>query len=388
MSALAPIPLVEASDLDLVASTNFGFGASFVLGVLLLVCGVGASLGALFAHARTLVARGKREADAIARPGPLFAGPSKVVRGRVSLAQGTRPAVRVVIKQTVKNHTSKNSKWHTWEETERAIEAHSFYLTPLDEAPGDDRGEAILVEPSDNVFVVDEIETRDVPGAIGQRVRVCEVSEGEVFSAYGTLVRGAHPRGRATYRDSEQGWILKPPRTGKMVLASETIDARYSKRASFVRTWTAVLTVAWALFNGIFAVPFLAAAAFGEHEIAEVTSFRTWVTRSKNSTTTHYAVNVLTESGHRFEREVSGRTYYGLERLHVATGVRVPVVQAFEWESASYLGDHPTMNGIVLFIGLTAAGLSAGFFYSGYRGAYAWYDKRRLSEQGGKGHIP
>jgi hypothetical protein len=389
--ALAPVPLIDGQSTDLEAAGHFPAGPSFLLGVLLLLCGVGAVLAALFAHARALAARGRREADAISRPGPLFAGPSKVVRGRVSLAEGATSAVRVVVQQRVKNHTSKNSKWHTWEETERAVEAQPFYLTREADAttgPGGDGGDVVLVEPSHDVFVVDALETRAVPGTVTRRERVCEVSEGEVFSAYGTLVRGAHPRARSAYRDGAQGWILKPPRTGKMVLASGTIDARYDGRVSFVRGWTTVLTVAWAVFNLFVTVPFLAATAFGEHEIAEVTGERTWVTRNKNTSTNHYAVRVLTESGYRFEREVSSRGYYTLQRQRLTTGVRVPVVHALGWERASYLGDGPTMSGLALILGLIASGVSAGLFYSGYRGAYAWYDKDRLSEQGGKGHLP
>ncbi|HRG94649.1 MAG TPA: hypothetical protein PLR99_00280 [Polyangiaceae bacterium] len=395
-AATTPGPvLIDGTSTDLEAAGHFSGGPSFLLGVLLLLCGGGAVLAALFAHARALAARGRREADAITRPGALFAGPSKVVRGRVSLAEGATAAVRVLVKQRVKNHTSKNSKWHTWEETERVVEAQPFYLTRLDDPEGGatadggaDSGETILVEPSHDVFVVDTLETRAVPSTVTRRERVCEVSEGEVFSAYGTLVRGAHPRARSAYRDGAQGWILKPPRAGKMVLASGTIDARYSGRVSFVRGWGTVLTLAWAVFNLFVTVPFLAATAFGEHEIAEVTSQRTWTTRNKNSTTHHYAVRVLTESGYRFEREISSRAYYHLEKQRLATGVRVPVVHALGWERASYLGDAPTMSGLALVLGLVAAGISALLFYSGYRGAYAWYDKDRLSEQGGKGHLP
>ncbi len=383
-----PIPLVDATSTDLEAAGHFSAGPSFLLGVLVLLCGIGAGLVALFAHARALAARGRREADAITHPGPLFAGPSKVVRGKVSLAEGATAAVRVLVKQRVKNHTSKHSKWHTWEETERAVEAQPFYLTRLDDSGANaEGGETVLVEPSHDVFVVDALETRAVPGTATRRERVCEVSEGEIFSAYGTLVRGAHPRARSAYRDGAQGWILKPPRAGKMVLASGTIDARYSGRVAFVRGWGTVLTLVWAVFNLFVTVPFLAATAFGEHEIAEVTGERTWTTRNKNTTTHHYAVQVLTESGYRFEREISSRGYYHLQRQRLATGVRVPVVHALGWERASYLGDAPTMSGLAVVLGLVAAGISALLFYSGYRGAYAWYDKDRLSEHGGKGHV-
>ncbi|HQY60991.1 MAG: hypothetical protein IPF92_18645 [Myxococcales bacterium] len=389
MSALALAPvLVDPSIVDLEAAGHMSAGPSFLLGVLLLLFAVGAALAALFAHARALVIRGRREADAITRPGPLFAGPSKVVRGRVAFAEGSTEAVRVLVKQRVKNHTSKNSKWHTWEETERVVHAQPFYLTrQADTEPGAD-GEAVLVEPSHDVFVVDALETRAARESVTRRERVCEVSEGEVFSAYGTLVRGPHPRARTAYRDGAQGWILKPPRTGKMVLASGTIDERYTGRVSFVRGWTAVLTVVWAVFNVFVTVPFLAASTFGEHEIAEVTGDRTWTTRNKSSTTHHYAVQVLTESGYRFEREIASRGYYAIQQQRVTSGVRVPVVHALGWERAAYLGDRPTMNAAAIIFGLIAAGVSAGLFRAGYRKAYAWYDKDHLSEEGGKGHLP
>ncbi len=173
-----------------------------------------------------------------------------------------------------------------------------------------------------------------------------------------------------------------------MVLASGTIDERYTGRVSFVRGWTAVLTVVWAVFNVFVTVPFLAASTFGEHEIAEVTGDRTWTTRNKSSTTHHYAVQVLTESGYRFEREIASRGYYAIQQQRVTSGVRVPVVHALGWERAAYLGDRPTMNAAAIIFGLIAAGVSAGLFRAGYRKAYAWYDKDHLSEEGGKGHLP
>ncbi len=380
----ALVPILEASDVDLEAAGHLSSLSSFFFGVVVLLFGGAGALFAMFVLARRLAQQGARETEAIANPPPLAQGPARVVRGRVELGDGARSAVRVVVQQRVKNHTSKNSKWHTWEESGRIVDARPFYLTRA-AAEG---GETILVEPSDAVFVVDTIETVGVAGTVTRRDRVCEVSEGEEFSAFGTLVQGPHPRARSAYRDGGHGWILKPPRMGRMVLASGTIEARYAGRVRFLRTWGSVLALAWAVLNFFVTAPFVAATVAGEREVAQVVADREWITRGKNSTTHHYAVTVAADSGYRFEREVTSRTYYTLKARRQTTGVRVPVLHAGDWGSAAYLGSTPTMSGVGVVLGLIGSLIAAAICASAYRDAFAWYDKGKLSEHGGTGHLP
>lgn len=370
---------ISLADVDFVASNHFSPQASLFWGVLVLLFGGVTAVVMLVIHGRDLVQRGADEARAAATPSDLAAGPNKIVRGKVEPIDVEPVAVRVEVKQTVKNHTSKNSRWHTWEESGRRTLARPFYLTR-------EGAETVLVEPGDDVFVIDDMQTTYRNCGSEGRLRYCDVEAGEEFSAYGTLVRGPHPRAVGAYRDGAAGYILKPPANGRMYLASGTIKDRYKERISYVRKWAIALGLVLAAFHGFFTTPFLAATFFGVSDPAQVVSHRTWVTHNKNSTTNHYAVSVVTEGGTAFEREVTYSTYATLSRIE-HTNARVPTVHFRDWEAASYLGDRASMSGVALLIALGAGIIALVVYMTSYASKCAWYDRKKLSEEGGTGHY-
>ncbi len=367
------------ADIDFVASSHFAPQASLFWGVLVLLFGGGTVVALFFQRAYELARRGEIEARTAETPSDLVPGPNKIVRGKVE-PEGPEPvAVRVEVRQTVKNHTSKNNQWHTWEEASRRTDARPFYLTR-------DTGEVVLVEPGDDVFVIDDMQTTYANCGNMGRVRYCDVEAGEVFSAYGTLVRGAHPRATGAYRDGAAGFILKPPTSGRMYLASGSIKDRFSERIKYLRRWGIGTALVFSGYHAIFTMPFMAAAFLGDLEPARVTAHRSWVTHNKNSTTTHYAIGVVTDSGDSFEREVTSSTYGALVRLE-RTEARIPTLHFGSWESASYLGDRATLNGLATVFAIGGWLVAALVFGTSYKSKFAWYDRKTLSEHGGSGHY-
>lgn len=370
-------PLPFAIDLTAPGSASPFVGVSVGLGVLFL--GVGAALVATLRRASELEKRGEQEAKAASSPTALIPGPNRIVRGKVELLDDAAAAVRVEIDQDVKNHTSKNSRWHTWEEAGRKVDARPFYLLRED-------GESVLVEPGEDVFVIDAIETKQTVGWPVRRLRVCEVSPGEEFSAFGNLTQGAHPRARSAYRDGGGGFILKPPRSGRMMLASGDITSRYTERVKYLRLWGGLSLLAWAIFHVALTGPVVRAWLFGEHVQARIVDERTWVTHGKNSTTHHYALTVEGDSGQRWESEVGSRTFAWIHDMRArGMELRVPAISSGD---GGYLGTEPRFGMGALFGGFlffTAAGAA---FYAGYGAKLAWYDRKKLSEPGGPGHLP
>ncbi len=367
------------ADIDFVATNHASPQASLFWGVLVLLFGGGTTVFSLFYFAHMLVKRGEAEARSAGSASDLTLGPNKIVRGKVAPEGSEAVAVRVEVKQTAKNHTSKNSRWHTWEETGRRTQSRPFYLVQ-------EGAETVMVEPGQDVFVIDEMQITHANCERMDRLRYCDVEAGETFAAYGTLARGPHPRATGAYRDGGAGLILKPPTSGRMYLASGSIKDRYVERVKYMRVWGTIATAVYLAFHLTFTVPFLATSLFGVSEPARVVAHRTWVTHNKNSSTTHYAVTVVTTGGLSFEREVAYSTYDTLIRYE-NTEARVPTVHFQEMPYASFLGYRPTMNGVAIGVAIGGCLIAVIIFLASYKGKYAWYDREKLSEHGGTGHY-
>jgi len=369
---------MDPTEIDFVAANHASPAASFFLGVLVSLCGGGALVALLFARARALGQQTLAEVRAAESPSDLEPGPRKMVRGVVEPTDNQEIAVRVEIDQVAKNHTSKNNHWHTWEETGRRTMARPFYLLT-------ERGETVLVEPGEDAFVIDDMQTTHAGCPKMGRRRYCDVERGETFSAYGTLERGPNPRGGGGYRDGT-GLVLRAPPRERMYLASASLKDRYTARIRFMRLWGLVAAPIFLLFHTFLTAPYLAASFFGERAPGEVVHHRTWVTHGKNSTTTHYAVTVVTDTGARFEREVSRDTYGDLVRYE-GSREKIPTVVYDGLPGGAFLGDRPTLNGAALAFGLAGGGVAIVVFLVKYRSKKAWYDRPKLSEHGGAGHY-
>ncbi len=359
---------------------TFGPVASWICAVGLLGLGFGSFIAFLVLRARALQKMQERE-HALLQEGAdkaLLPGPARVVKGRVELDGGDGIAVGVDNRQAVKNHPSRNGKWHTWEEVSRTVHAVPFYLVR-------DDGQSVYVEVSEAALVVDALETKypiDLPSL---RVRSADVRRGERFFAYGDLVEGMHPRGGDAYRGGS-GWILRAPPGGRLLLATDAIRDRYVGRIAFLREWAAWLALAFCGLHAVFTLPFVADSLFGTRATATLADLGTYVTRSKGHTTTHYVLTARAADGFTLKDQVSSTVYDEAQRAQSRGIVVVPIIRVGNWEGASFLGDEPYVYGSWVVLGIAGAAVTLLLMRFAYPFSYAWYDRAKLGERGGTGH--
>ncbi|MFO0664938.1 MAG: hypothetical protein U0174_13365 [Polyangiaceae bacterium] len=373
----------DLSKLDFIPPGHASAGASFFVSFVLLGLGGLFALISMIVRARTLRAAQARENELHGqKSGPLSAGPERVVRGKVEV-EGDEVAVDVTITQRATNHTSKNSKSHTWTEVERSVKSRPFTLVT-------DAGEAVLVEPGEQVLVADGLETEHPPGKTMNRLRRCDVKRGETFTAYGDLHRVGEGGGGGAYRSAQSGWVLRPSRrSGSMLLATETIKERYVQRMQTLTTWSVVLSIVWIIFHVIVTMPFTVSAFWGKPTQALVTNTSTYVTKHKNSRTTHYVVEAVTSDGRNLKDEVERSTYSRIETIRTAEK-RDALIPAFVGPVGfpDYLGVEAHLSGGMLAAAAGVWLVALLVAFSHYASKTAWYDLKKVHEPGGSGHWP
>jgi hypothetical protein len=362
------------------APATTGLAWAFV-SIAVLGVGLGSAVALMFLRARALRRTQQREHATLHERAdrPLFAGPGHVVTGKVELDGGQQVGFEIDIVQQVKNHTSKNSRWHTWDEVSRKVRPGSFYLVREGAAP-------VYVEPSEDALVVDTLDTSYPSDMPNQRVRTADVKVGEEFFAYGDLVEAPHPRAHDAYRGSI-GWVLKPPRRGRMLLATEGIRDRYQKRISTLQNQGLLFVALLCLSHALFTLPFLCAAVVGTRTTTHVTRTNTFITKNKNTTTRHYQLITRTADGFALDQEVPFGTYDNARRA-IANGetVTVPLIRTFDSPWASYVGADPYISSIWILLGAMTATIAVIIARVRYLAAYSWYDRKKLAEHGGSGH--
>jgi hypothetical protein len=365
---------------EYVSPEDVGYAWSLILGVGYLGIVCGALIISLLVKARSLSKAHAREEeemlDLAARP--LSSGPRRVVRGRVECEDGKDVAIEIDIDQVVTDRSSKNGRWHTWDETDRTTRKTPFYLARED-------GETIYVDPPDDVLVVDELETKYPIKAPRTRIRFADVRRGETFFVYGDLDRGPHPRAQSAYRDGD-GWILRSPRQ-RMLLATDAIRERYRARVSYLNLVGGFLALMFVLAHVLITRPFLEAALFGTHTSGNVIDHRTWVTTHKGNQTTHYSLTAQTPDGLVLTQEVSRRLFDAMVPTQPdQDAATIPVLESGHSPSSSFIGLEPTLLGFWLFGGVMVSITAAIFTVMGYRTRVPWYDRPKLNEHGGSGY--
>jgi len=365
--------------LDFEPPAHAGLDTYFIFGIGFLGVGLAVVLVVMLVRAAQLARiRAQAEAYRLSQANiPLSAGLSRVVRGRVETMGEREAAVEVSVVQRVSNHTSKNSRWHEWTEISRSVHAEPFYLVR-------ESGESILVEPTQNTMLADTLDTELPPNMPMHRVLRADARKGEVFFAFGDLSQGAHPRAQQQgYRGAEMGWILRPSKADKrMLLAGDLISTRYQGRIKSLHKWALALAILWLVFHAFATVPFVASLAFGNPETTSDYSLSTYITRSKSSTTTHYKISAHTKGGMNIDGEVPSATYFALSRAKRP----IPITNTFDTEYFSHIGPFPTVSMALLWIPFVGIGILLGLAFVAYKGAYDWYDKKKLAERGGNGH--
>jgi len=287
-----------------------------------------------------------------------------VLMGTVERAPEAEVAVRVEIEQDGAEHESSGSWSFKWTETNRKVQVHPFYLLHSS-------GARIRVEPGDNVMLVDEMDGV-LRVDLTKRVRVAELLPGEKVFAVGELRRAPDPTAPLQgYRGRAEGYLLVPPRGGKMLLSSEPLGQRFSRRAQFHWRWAGGLVFAAVAFNLLFS-SFHARRIWGETVEARVTELSHY-TDSDNDH--HYKVTVWRANDLNLTDEVSREDYSRLSKGDTIKVRNVPGSSSKATFGSESMVHHSAFLAVPLFVGL-----ALGYFLRA-RSTRPWYE-RDLVETG------
>ncbi|WP_438031622.1 hypothetical protein [Sorangium sp. So ce204] len=335
----------------------------------LLVDGVAtACLLVLAALALRLSRRQRRaaaQAEASFTPGAALAPGEAVVVGTVEREQGADVAVRVEVEQKGSESETSGVWTHQWAETGRKVRVHSFYLRHAS-------GARIRVEPGEDVQLVDALDGM-IRVDLTRRVRVAELIPGERVFAIGELRRAPDPEAQAQgYREQAQGYLLAPPRGGRMLLSSEPLGERFARRAAFHKRWAITATVASLAFNMAFAA-FHARRWLGETVDVRVTQLQ----EKEDGDHTRFEVTMRGEGG-AFSDEVSHRAFARLREGETVKARHVP-----SWSSASAIGPGVTAHSAA-YAALPLLGVIALAYLARAQATRPWYEKKVIDQGSGK----
>jgi hypothetical protein len=356
-----PVPNWVPSD----SSTSWWVGF-LVLGVMGLGCG-GAVLWMLsrafvVAH-RQLAESARRRA---ARGPSLQAGLGRVVVGKVDVDGDDPVVVRVRIEQEVGEHRSGSSRWYSWDERFRLVQARPFYLRAPD-------GAWVYVVADESVHVAAKLETSYRIDRQDLRHRTAEIRRGEVISAEGELVRGPHPRGA--------GWVLRASSSGRVALASDVVEQRYVGRVLFFAGFGALLALVLGAGHRALTYPTLCAWASSTPDHAQVTDLSSWRTSTKGHVDMHYRITARLADGMVIADEFDQPTYDWVSAAKARGTVDVPVLRS-SGTSRVFFGSRPYLAVPWAVAGPIAAGVVLFLLRWRYRRALAWYDRPKLDEPG------
>ncbi len=315
--------------------------------------------------------------------GPLRLGPRRVVRGKVERVGGAEAPVEIDIMEMVQDHASKQSKWHTWEETARTVRAEAFRLVRHD-------GRSVTVEPGQDVLVVDSLVTTYPKDRPRHRVRSAIIAHGAEVHVYGDLHRTTSGVD-GPYRESGGGLTLRPPRGRSMLIATQSLRARHDGAIRVLGLWLAAGIAAFVLFHAIVTVPFLLASAFHTDADAWVQSIGMQANRGKNGISFTYRVTVRTEDGFQLEEQaIPSAAHTALAHRSsgsfVANPVSVPIIRTFDIAALSFVGTEPHVAVPPPIVALVVLILCIVIAYGHYRTKLAWYDVKKVTERGGDGY--
>jgi hypothetical protein len=308
--------------------------------------------------------RAAARAEASFNPDVALTPGEVVLLGTVERAPEAEVAVRVEIEQDGAEQESSGTWSYKWTETTRKVQVHPFYLLHSS-------GARIRVEPGDNVMLVDEMDGV-LRVDLTKRVRVAELLPGEKVFAVGELRRAPDPTAPLQgYRGRAEGYLLVPPRGGKMLLSSEPLGQRFSRRAQFHWGWAGVLVFAAVAFNLIFS-SFHTRRIWGETVDARVTE----LSRSIDSDGHHQCkVTVWGANDLTFTGEVSCEDF---SRINKGDTIKVRNVPRASSEAT--FGSESTVHEAAFVAVLLFPGLALGYFLRA-RSTRPWYE-RDLVETG------
>lgn len=334
--------------LDFVPPLSLHRGPAFVLVVAILGLALGALLIGLRLHARRLALARARERAQLCEQRPLREGPHVVLEGNIDSREPGAPVVATV--------TERQSEIDAtgWAEVRRDVVARAF---DLDTATG-----TVRIEPGPNVLVAAELDEERRAGAT--RARRAELGHGSRVIAYGTLVRERHAF--AGYRGGAEGWTLRAPRRGRVLLADAALATRYDRRIEVLRRFTNVALPVWLAFHVFCTSPFLVASFTGTQTSTQVVS-------GPDSLLPENAYELRTRT-HDGLVTASRVSYVTLDTLHARSVETVPLLRS-AWPLACFVGGEAWIFAPPVYVGLLAAALALFGLRVRYRQATPWYDR-------------
>jgi hypothetical protein len=361
-------------------------GPFWIVTVMVLFLGAiaGAAIALMFYKAHILARAAKAEGDAIVqrakRPLPAGPQPACVVFGVVDCDSPDGTAARVEIQQKVTNHSSRFSRWHTWDENPRffprRVEGAAFYLTTS-------AGETVFVEPSAEVCIAETLTTSYPIDSPLMRVRSASIRHGQHVYACGDLHREVHPRATAgSYREGSVGLVLRAPKGGRLLLSTNAVYGRYKERVHFLRMCGLVCSIVWVAMHACSTIPYLRAAYFATHETGELVAHKKTPVYGKHREVARidYELTVRTNDGFEVTKLVCGETYTALVDTEEK---RIPLLRVGQSTYSSRLGHEPSLPRFWPIVGSVIFVVGAFLLRLGYLESFAWYDRARLNEKGG-----
>lgn len=347
-------PLDHLTD---VMGTSASLAAMLVLS---LACAVAAAI------ALVLASRSGREARdaqrAIDGAGRLEEG-GTLVFGFAETSDG-EPAVTVRLFERGREWQHKGVWHHEWKETSREVRARPFHVV-------NDGKERVLVEPSDDVFLVDEMEVSARRGPL-LRERTAALTQGEQVAVTGRL-RRRHAAGGA-YRGSGGGWVLEPPQRGPMILATQPLASRHRSWARFY-TWVALAPLTLLLVSNLIAYSeFYTFVLHGRPVVGNILERDIYVTYERHGPREHYRILVGLEDGQTW-MPVSDDGY-----LRATPGSYVVAIETPDHRLS--LGSEPGIPLVVLMFPLGAAVLAGLFVWFLRRRRLLWWEQRPVVTTG------
>ncbi len=344
-------------------------------GTILIVDGLGAGLAALLviALARRAVHRHREKLAhraALRQNEPLHPGPT-VLAGRV-VDEHEGDAIVLSIEQQGREWQNKGSWGHSWTEQRRSLEVAPFYVERAN-------GERVRVEPDARVFLVDKLDGTEVVRR-DFRVRRARLQPGEHVFILGELVRAPDPK-LGAYRDAE-GWVLRPPRSGRMLCSTEPLEARHARRAAVWSKLALAACAALVVWHGLLFVRVHQLRVSGRVVAATVTHTKhwsVWVRPAKGSAhwVQHYAVEALGDEGAALYSEIDSGSWY-----RISEGSRVAFILLRDDGYDAQLGARATAHSGAAFVGAVCAFIWGLFFAGIALRTRPWWERRRVVEAG------
>jgi len=331
--------------LDFGPPFSLGRGASFVLDLAVLGFALGAFLVGLHLHGRRLIAARAAERAQLADQKPLREGLHIVLEGFID-SRGETPPVRVSVTDFLYDVAPTG-----WLDGPQVVQAQAFDL----ETPHG----PVRIEPGDRTLVATELvhESRTATS----RTRSATLEHGTRIVAYGALRRERHQF--SGYRGGAEGWTLRSPARGRLLLADGALGTRYDGRIAVLQRFVRLAFPAWIIFHALCTSAFAVGVFTGRQASTNV---QAWDIQRPRVLMTE------TDDGLRLVAPLKAPTAQSLQESGVAA---VPLLRS-AWPAASYVGGEGWTSGPAVFGGLLAALAAFAVLRHRYRQATPWYDRR------------